>query len=142
MKKAILILTMIVSTNLIAQINIPPSPGERHSYFLNGNEWETYISSSKIKFALKTFDDGESYSMWILNFSLKESELKKLANYLDQLPELNIIMNSKTSSDNGKTWYVDSFEIHGKDVYEMPVGKETKPNLNLVMEKIRHYFNG
>ena len=141
MKKAILILIMIVSTNLNAQINIPPSPGERHDYFLNGNKWETYISTNKIKFALKTFDDGENYSMWILNLGLKESELKKLANYLDQLPELNIMMNSKVSSDNGKTWYVDSFEIHGKDVYEMPVGKETKPDLNLVMEKIRYYFN-
>lgn len=104
------ILLLAVVFNSQAQISIPPSKGDRMSYFLNGDVWETDITH-KSKFALKVFISDGRQSVWIQNFSLPEKTLNKLMVYIGTLPGIATGGERRSAPSGTENWVLDSFEI-------------------------------
>ena len=70
--------TVLIYSGAMAQITIEPSKGDRFSYYLNGDVWESSMTH-KTEFVLKVFmADDIGKSVWIQNFSLNEKEFIKL----------------------------------------------------------------
>ncbi len=135
-----LLCAVLLFSSASAQFTLEPSKGDRFSYFLNGDVWEISLTL-KSEFALKKFISPDGYSStWIQNLSMTEINLKKLMEYLDNLPNINVggkTMSSRAGEDN---WVLDSFKIYSSDYYEKPVGEDTPPDLQYLMKMIRLYF--
>ena len=141
MKKLLLILPIfLISILAYSQISILPSKGDRFSFCLNGDVWETKITI-KSKFVLKVFIslEGEKH-IWIQNLSLKENELIALMKYIDLLPNINVGAKTKSTNIGSRDWKLDSFHIHGGDYYEKPVGEDIPPDLFYLRKKIKEYY--
>jgi hypothetical protein len=93
-----------------SSISIAPSKGDRMDFFLNGDVWETNITH-KSKFALKVFISDGRQSVWIQNFSLPETTLNKLMEYIGKLPGIATGGVTKSAPSGTENWVLDSFEI-------------------------------
>jgi len=125
---------------MFAQFTLMPSKGDRFSYFLNGDVWETSLTI-KSEFALKRFIGTDGFSStWILNLSLTEKEIISLKDYLEKLPDINIGAEAMMSRSGEGNWQLNSFGIYSSDYYEKPVNEGTPPDLQYIMKMIKLYF--
>jgi|ERR1035437_1015553 hypothetical protein len=137
----ILVIICLFFSELQAQISIAPSKGDRFDYFLNGDVWETSLTN-KSEFVLKVFISGEYEVIWIQNLSLKESVLKQLEEYINELPGIATGGETKSSANGKENWRLESFEIWYKDTNGFIPSNQKAGNLNILylQNKIKLYF--
>ena len=89
MKKIIFILLFFcVSSIGYSQDTIVTAQGFEYTYYFNGNSWSQF-NKSGTKLSMNLFvTNKDEKSLWLQNVSLRETELKKLMNYLDTMPRL------------------------------------------------------
>ena len=143
MKKLLLFLVLISLMSCRGQNGfiLEPSKGDRFSYFLNGDVWETEITY-KSKFALQVFSDNHSMSVWIQNLSMSNEKFLNLRNYINSLPEF-LVSGMTASYTEGKNDYKEeSFTIYGCDGGNKEyIPLNSPPDIHCLMKKIREYYN-
>jgi hypothetical protein len=141
MKKLLFIAILtIFAFSLVAQITLEPSKGDRFSYYLNGDVWESSIAL-KSEFALKVYaSEVVGKHVWILNFSLKEKEFIELMEFVDSLDKINVENKTHWSENGSDVWFLSSFSIYGHDYYTVPANEVSPPDLDYLMKKIKSHF--
>ena len=109
-----LLCAVLISSSACGQFTLEPAKGDRYSYYLNGDVWETDISH-KSEFVLKMYTDGEYTSVWIQNLSMSEGRFKKLMACVDSLDNIVVGGVTRSAPTGTEDWEICSFEICGCD---------------------------
>jgi hypothetical protein len=132
----LLLCTILISQSAWGQISIPPAKGDRYSYFLNGDVWETNISH-KSEFVLKVYSDGEYTGVWIQNLSMSKGRFIKLMNCVDSLDNIVVGGVTRSAPTGTEDWEICLFEVYGcaDDAEYIPLN--SPPDIFYLMKMIR-----
>ena len=137
-----LLCAVLFSNCAWGQFSLAPSKGNRYSYFLNGDVWETSISH-KSEFVLKMYTDGEYTSVWIQNLSMSEGRFKKLMACVDSLDNIVVGGVTKSAPFGTEDWEICSFEIYGCDDDAEYIPLNSPPDIFYLMKALRvRWLNG
>lgn len=137
-----LLCAVLIFSSARGQISIPPAKGDRYSYFLNGDIWETSISH-KSEFVLKMYTNGEYTSVWIQNLSMSEGRFKKLMACVDSLDNIVVGGVTRSAPTGTEDWEICSFEIYGCDDDAEYIPLNSPPDIFNLMKMLRvRWLNG
>lgn len=106
-----LLCIILFSSSAWGQTSLVPNKGDRYSYFLNGDVWETN-SSYKSEFVLKVYSNDDYKSVWIQNLSMSEDRFKKLMSCVNSLDNIVVGGVTRSAPIGTEDWEICSFDIY------------------------------
>jgi hypothetical protein len=141
MKTTLTALLLLLSGMVMGQMTIPPAKGDRASYYLIGDVWESSYNNKHSGFVLQTFRSHNHKSIWIQELSMGDHEMERLMKFISSLPKAEACCKTMVSKRGDNVWEISSFEIHGPDFYNVPIGEDTLPDIYYLMDNIRKFYN-
>lgn len=145
MKNLLLITLITLSLTGMGQgITLAPADGDRFSYFLDGDVWNTDLSYCKSvpKFVIHVFVSPEGRQhVWFDNFYLKEWQVYQIEEYIDKLSNIAVSGRtfSKKNDDVGESLF-SSFNIYYKNNTTQQIESDKAVDLNYLLRKIKEHF--